>query len=134
MAYDVFELFATDEDKELKGVEVELGEGATIRVARADNDNFMKAIIEATEANKDALDSLPEKEAKALDRRILCEVLADTILLDFKGMLYKGKSMKYSKANATKMLLHKDFRRMVMRHASNLSNFKLSREEKEVKN
>lgn len=134
MAYDVFDLYATDEKKELDGAIVELGKGVSVTVALAQNDNFLKRILEESERQAGIIKGLPEKEAKARDLKGLCEVLAETVLLGFKGMSYKGKPIKYTKANAVKLLLHREFRKMVLAHAGNLDNFRLKREEKEVKN
>lgn len=131
---DVFKVYATDEKKELAGVEIPLGGGAFITVARANNDNFLKKIIEESDLHLAEIKSLPKEEASVLDKQILCKVLAETVLLDFKGLSYDGKAIKYSLENAAKLLAIKDFRKLVMTHADNLENFRLVQEAKDTKN
>jgi len=131
--YDVFAVHATDAVKELVGVEVPLGGDAFITVARAENENFLKRILEETELNAASFKSLPEAEAKALDIRILCEVMAETILLGFRGMSYKQKPVKYTKKRAAMLLQHVDFRKVIMRHATNIENFRLEEEAADAK-
>lgn len=133
MAYDVFKIHATDAVKELVGVEVPIGGDAFLTVARAENDNFLTRILEETEKHAASFKSLPEDEAKALDILVLCEVMAETILLGFKGMSYDGKPVKYSKKTAVKLLKHVDFRKLVMRHATNIENFRLEEETADAK-
>lgn len=134
MAYDVFKLFATDEKKELEGVKIPLGGGASITVARADNDNFLTKIVEASERNLAELKALPKEEAAKLDKELLRDVLAETVLLGFEGMSYDGKPIKYSMENAKKLLGHKDFLRMVMKRANEIEHFRLAQETEDVKN
>ncbi len=134
MAYDVFKLYATDEKKETEGVAVDLGGGSSITVARADNDNFLTKIVESSELHMAELQSLPKAEAAALDKSLLCEVLAETVLLGFKKLDYAGKPIKYSVENAKKLLAHKDFRRLVMKHANDIENFRAAQEAADAKN
>ena len=131
---DVFAVYATDEQKEVDGVEVSIGGGATITVARAENPKFYKAILAESELHAETLKSLPKEEAEKLDRDILSRVLAETILLNFKGLSYKGKALKYSRDNAAMLLGHMDFRKMVMGHANTRANFAARTEATDAKN
>lgn len=130
---DLFTTFATDEVKELEGVEVPLGDG-TLTIARAENPRFQTRLLELLEENREKLTTLPEKEAKALDRDLLSQAIAETILLGWTKMTYKKKSLKYSVENAKMVLKHGDFKRMVMRHANNFQLFRAEAEEKDEKN
>ena len=132
--FDVFDRYATDENLEVEGVEVPLGDGAFIKVARADNERFNKMLVEVLEANAEKLDTLPEAESKKLDRQLYNEVLAETVLLGWKGMHYQGKPMKYSKANAIKLLEHRDFKKEVLQQAARRQHFKQKWEEADAKN
>ena len=102
--FDVFRVYATDEKKENEGVEVQLGKDASITVARMHNPVFSRCILAEHEKYKEDLDTLPEVEKKALDEEIMCRVLAESILLGFKGLGFKGKEVSYSKENAIKLL------------------------------
>jgi len=131
---DVLKLYATDEKKELAGARIELGGDAYIVVARAENENFLNKIIEESDKHLAEIKSLPKEQAAALDQKILCDVIAATILLDFGGLSYGGKPAKYSVETAAKFLAHKDFRKMVMKHANNIEIFRREQEVADVKN
>lgn len=134
MGLDVFEKFATDEVKECQGVELPIGSGAYVTVARIGNDNYTKAITSEYDKFREQLELLKgTKEGDELDRRIAIEIEADTILLGFKGIDFKGKSLKYSRAAAIKLLELKEFRSTVMRLARNIENFrvKMDKDDKE---
>lgn len=130
-----FAKFEVDEKKENEGVEVSLGGGDFITVARAGNENFNRRIIEASELHLAEIKALPEKESRALDQKILCEVLAETVLLGFRGFTdKKGKALKYSVEKATELLGHKEFRKRVMAEAANIENYRAELEQADVKN
>jgi hypothetical protein len=131
--FDVFKVYATDEKKENEGVEVQLGGGASITVARMHNPNFSKCILAEHEKHKAVLDALPEDEKKKLDEEIMCRVLAESILVGFKGLGYKGKATPYSKDNAIKHLMVKDFRVKVVEEASKLDNYRAVMEDADAK-
>lgn len=126
---DVFAAYATDEVKENKGVRVELGGDAWMVVARLNNPAYTKLLLAESEKHEQSLKILPAEEAQALDSRILREVMAETILLDFGGISWKGKELKYSKKTAMQLLELKDFQRRVMREAENIENFRLAKNE-----
>lgn len=130
---DVFEKFATDEQKELQGVEVPLGNGAKIRVARSDNANYTKALFAAYEEHEVDL-SAEGPEADKLDTEILARVMAKHVLVGFSGISYKGEELPYSEENAYKLLLIKDFRKTVLRHAAKRENFLSVADKKALKN
>jgi len=132
--FDVFDKFATDEKKELSGTEVFLEKGVSITVARADNINFVRLLQEEVDALAEKTDGMSEDEAYEFDHQSFLRVLAKTILLGWKGLSYKGKPIKYSEANAVKLLAHKDFRKLVMQHSSEFANFKAKLEDEDEKN
>lgn len=133
--FDLFNKFAVDEKKEVEGVEISLGDGAFITVARSDNQNFNEKILEASEKHLADIKALPKKEAVELDRKILCGVMAGTILTGFRGMSYKGKALKYSVENATMLLLElKEFFKLVRSHSMNIENYRVKIETDDVKN
>lgn len=131
---DIFAAYATDETKEVEGAVVQLGGGATMTVARIGNPNYTRVIIAEHEKAAEALKNLPDAEARELDVDVLCGVLAETILLGFTDISFQGKPMKYSKANAVKLLKIKDFRVRVLKEASDLENYRAKFDEAAVKN
>lgn len=132
--FDVFEKFATDETKEECGAVVSLGEGVSITVARVNNSNFLKLVQEEADRVAEKSIALSEAEAEALDKDTMLQVLAKTVLLGWKGVAYKGKVLKYSVDNATMLLKHKDFRKLVMEHADKFEHFKAQWEAADEKN
>lgn len=132
--FDVFDKFATDEKKELLGTEVVLERGVSLLIARADNTNFLKAIQKEVDDIAEKTAGMSEDEAYDFDRKSLLVVLAKTVLLGWKGLSYKGKPIKYSEDNAVMLLAHKDFRKLVMEHASKFSNYKAQLEDADEKN
>ncbi len=131
---DVFEKFATDETKEECGVEVSLGEGVSLTIARANNSAFLRMIQEEADKVAEKSATLNEDEAEELDKQAMLNVLAKTVLLGWTGLSYKGKPIKYNTANAVKLLKHKDFRRLVMEHANNFEHYRADLEDKDEKN
>ena len=132
--FDVFKVYATDEKKENEGVEVQLGGGASITVARMHNPRFSKCILAEHEKHKAALDALPEDGRRKLDDEIMCRVLSESILVGFAGLSFKGEPMHYSVENAAKLLAVKDFRVKVIEEASKLDNYRAVMDEADVKN
>lgn len=130
-----FTEFEVDEKKELEGVEKSLGKGMFITVARADNENFNRRILEESDLHLAEIKALPEKEGKELDKKIMHKVLAETVFLGFRGFAdKKGKELKYSVETATMMLGHKEFFKRVMNEAVKFENFRVALEKADVKN
>jgi hypothetical protein len=132
--FDVFAAYATDEKKENEGVEVVLGPEASITVARMNNPKFNQMITAEFEKHQAALEALPEDQRAKLDAEIMNKVLAETILLGFKGLGWQGKPLKYSKESALKLLSLKDFKVRVLAEANKLDNFRAVWEEAGAKN
>jgi hypothetical protein len=128
---DIFAAYAVDEGKEINGADVTIGD-ATFKIARAGNKHYVKLLQKEVEKNQKALDA-KDDSADTLSDRIMIDVIAETILLGWSGVSYKGKPMDYSKANARELLSHKEFRREIMKRADDFSSFQASVEE-EAKN
>lgn len=130
---DIFETFATDDKKEIEGVEVKLDDkGASVTVARAGNDNFIRRLLEETEKHREALDA-GTSEAKELDKQIGLQLMAETILVGFKGLTLKGKPLKYTNANALELLKIKDFRRRVQTESNKVEYYRVKAEAADTK-
>jgi hypothetical protein len=129
---DIFEAYATDETAEVNGTWQQLN-GADFLVARAGNRNYAKKLTDLVERNQKALDRKDEAADKLSDQ-IMIDVLAETILLGWKNVSFKGKELPYSVANAKTLLAVKDFRREVLKMADDVAQFRAKLEEEQAKN
>ena len=129
---DIFEQYATNETKEVEGTWQEVGD-AKFLVARSGNRNYTKKLIKLADRNKKALDRKDDAADKLSDS-ILIGVLAETILLGWEGVSFKGAPMDYSVENAKTLLGVKDFRKTVMELADDFESFKAREESDQVKN
>jgi hypothetical protein len=116
--------FKTDQALEQEGVWIDLGEGASIRVARAGNrrnsELFNKLTSDPEYQRKDKLDTLTEADLEA----VVVTCLAETILLDWKGFEDGGKEVPFSKEKAREMLAYRDFRNTVQEASRDAANFR----------
>ncbi|MDA3832852.1 MAG: hypothetical protein PF495_05595 [Spirochaetales bacterium] len=126
---DIFEKYATDAKLEAEGVWHDLDAKSSICVARAENPNHTKMMTAVYEENEHKLKDNPE-----LDTLLTNDIIAKTLLKNWKGFTYKGKPLPYSIANAVKLLAHKDFKNMVIRLSVDARNFKAKLDENDVKN
>ena len=124
---DIFDRYATDESAEVNGVEVPLGD-ATLLIARVGNTKYSKKLTALVERHKVAL-AIEGDAADALNEKLMVDAVADTILLGWKGLSYKGKELPYSLDNAKMILAHKDFRADVMKLANDMEAYKVKKEE-----
>lgn len=129
---DIFSTYAVDEAKEQNGTWLEVGD-AEFLVARSGNKAYVKLLGKEVERNQKVLDRKDDKADEVSDK-IMIDVLAATILLDWKNVSYKGESLPYSKDNAKTLLAHKEFRHEIMKLSSDFNSYKLAQEAEEVKN
>lgn len=119
---DIFEQFAVNETRENEGTWMEMGD-AEFLIARSGNKNYARMLTKAVERHKRALDRKDDAADKLSDQ-IMIDVVAKTILLDWKGVGYQGKELPYSEANAKMLLGIKDFRRQILELADDFDAFK----------
>lgn len=125
--------FDTDTKKENEGVWEPLGPGARVLVARLGN-----------KAYNEAFKNIPhgvrlQMEAGMIDdehaEELICNLLSQTVLLNWEGVGEDGKELPYSPENAQKMLLkHKNFRNFIWTLASEQSRFRASEIANSAKN
>lgn len=127
MAIDLFNEFATNTEAEENGVWQEFAPGTKFLIARSTNKHYSRALTKAFEKNRATL-SRTSDAAEAMSEDIMIGVIARTILLDWEGVVYKGKPLEYSFENARELLSHKDFRRWVMSKAEDLDSYKAVQE------
>jgi hypothetical protein len=131
--YDLRKEFGTDQGKESSGVWIDLKNGARLRVARWGNIAFRELLRRKTRKHGTAIqkNALPE----AISERILIEVIANTILLDWSGIFDAGQALPYTVENAIRVLSElKDFRDLVISIAENAEYFKAEEDEEIAKN
>lgn len=132
MAIDFGKKFKTDKGLEENGVKIDLGEGASITIARLGNKNYQKKFQELAKPHKKAIRLGVLSDEVAED--MLIKALADSVLLGFEGFEEDGEEIVYSLENAEKLLKVKDFRTMVMDLAGEAEAFRKADEEEAVKN
>lgn len=106
--------FKTDDKKETQGVWIGVGNGAELLIARKGNkrynDKLKQVNKERSVQRRVQLDTLPEDESV----EIMAEIMAETILLGWKGIKDDGVDIEYSVAVAKSRLIeYKDFRKLV---------------------
>lgn len=129
---DIFTSFATDETAEVNGTWLPFN-GAKLLVARAGNRKYAKALTKKVETFQKELDAQDDAADKRSDE-IMAEVFAESILLGWEGIGFKGAPMDYSKDNAKTLLLVKDFRRAVAALSDDMNNYRVKVEAEQVKN
>ena len=130
---DLSKEFGTDSNKEKDGIWVNLDEDAALLIARTGNPDYREALRKAMEPFKISVqnNTLPNATAE----KILIDVMAKTILLDWKGIIDKGKELKYSEKNAVKLLTKlRDFRDFVSDSAGDMASYKAEAAAKEAEN
>ena len=132
MALDIFAQFATDETLEENGTWFQIGGGARVLVARSGNRKYGKMLTKEVERNKKALD-LNDDAADKLSEEIMISVLAETILLGWEDISFKGEVLEYNVSNAKKLLAVKDFRKAIAQFADDVSAFKFKETEEQGK-
>jgi hypothetical protein len=130
---DVFEQYATDETKEVEGVWCELGDGASVLVARAGNRRYSRLLGREIERNQRALDAKGDASDELSDK-IVIDVMAQTILLDWKNLTFKREPLAYSTDNARKLLSVKDFRQHVSKLSNDFDAYRVAQENAQGKN
>jgi len=130
---DIKKSFGTSTELENDGVWVDLGDGASIKVARAGNKSNRALIKRLIAPHKVALrnDKLPDETLE----KLTIEAMASTILLDWKGIDEDGKPVPYNTQNALRLLTdYKDFRDQVSAFSSELALFQVHDEAAVTKN
>ena len=126
---DIFTEYATDEAREENGTWFEVGD-ARLLIARINNKKYSRKMARAYDRNRKLLDR-KDDAADALAEKIMCETLADSILLGWENLAFSGETFPYNRENAIKALGFKDFRKLVMDLAGDEAEFKLVREAEE---
>jgi len=129
---DIKKIFSTDSKAEQEGVWVDLDKKTAIKVARSGNPKFQKLFRKLTKPYTRAMRSGTLNDDIA--EKILIQCLAETILLDWKGIEEDGKKVPYSVEKAIEYLGIKDFRDFVVSCADDFALYKAEQDEETAKN
>lgn len=132
---DLFKNFATDSAKETEGVWEDYDETASFLIARQNNKAYDRMMAAKVKAHERLLKQTSDAAEKKSDE-IIIDVMAKTILLDWKGTFeWDGQPVgPYSVEKAKQMLAVKDFRQWVSEVSRDVNRFKVETEEEEAKN
>lgn len=127
--------FKTDNKLEEEGSWVQVGKDAKIKVARIRNKKYLKLFKRLAAPYKSSIRKGSLEDSVADD--ILNKCIAETVLLDWKGLSVEGSELEYSSEEAYKILSnpeYKDFKDMVVEIADDMEVFKNNEEEEDIKN
>ena len=135
MAMNLHRRFATNLDAERDGAWVDLGEGAAIRVARFNNPRH-KALRERLLRPYRGLLLAGRDLPDDVEDRIAIDCLAETILLDWRGIVDgQGLPVLFEHETARDLLSSlRDFRETVAWHALQAETFRAAEIEDIAKN
>lgn len=125
---DIHAQFATDETAELEGRVFPMGKTAKVKVARTGNPRYVALLRKRLEESGIDVNSA-SKEDEAAAELIFADVQAETILLGWEGLTFKGEPLPFSLANAKKLLAIKEFRKKISSLADNYESFRVKAEE-----
>jgi hypothetical protein len=131
---DIFKSYGTDPKKTTEGVWFDLGGKAKVKVARwgKSNSKFLHALFDAGKEHPGVFERT-DPEAIAVQDKILREVSAETVLLDWEGLDWKGEPLPYSRENAIKVLALPEFNEVISGFAASTQKYLMDDEEVSVK-
>lgn len=131
---DLYQHFATDEQKEVEGAWVPLSTTAKIKVARMNNPRYRDCVKRLSAPYRvgglEDVD-IPDDVWKQITR----EAVAETILTDWAGVTKEGAPLPYSKGEALALLTaRKDFYGLVVMASQNMDHYRVKAQAQLEKN
>src|SRR2546423_5872900 len=122
MPMDFKKTFGFDKAKAADGVWVDLGQDTHIKVAKLGTNQYQLALMRHTRKYQAQI------RVNRLDPEAMAEItahtLADSILLDWKGVVEDEQPVPYNRQNAYRLLKeYPDFRALVEQHANDSELF-----------
>ena len=120
-----FNSFKTDLGREDGGVWVDLDATARVKIARTGNSRYRDLLRAKLKPHRRAIQA--ETLSDDIADRLLAEVMAETVLLDWEGLTENGAPVAYSTAKARALLsdpAFKDFREMIGQMAGDMELFR----------
>ena len=130
---DIRKVYGTNKKDEQEGKWEDFGEGLSVKIARMGNPNYSKKFREIAKPYQKSIrrGTLGEQKSEEL----LIQAMADTILLDWKGLEENGKPVKFTREEAIRVMTeYPDFRDAVSEVAGAIETFKLEEDEAGRKN
>ena len=129
---DIGKAFA-DTQMEKEGAWVDYRDDSKVKIARVGTPNFQRVYESRLKPHRrKQRDGTLSGE---VETKILCNVIAETVLLDWEGFKQDGKEFKYSKAAALELLTeHIDFRNEIVELATAEATFHAEFSEESEKN
>lgn len=115
----------TDPAREDEGVWVEVGDGASLKLARIGNRRYREATQRRFKPYRRALRAGTLSEATS--EQLMAEVLAETVLLDWRGLMDRGTPVPYSVDQAKAVLCdpaYREFRDLVVELAGDMQSYR----------
>lgn len=118
---DLDKTFGTDANLEETGVWIELDKTSSIKIARMGNKRSKEMATRLNKsakiANKYSLNDVGEDD--------LTDIIAHTVIIDWKGIKLKGQELPFSVENAKKVLKeYKDFRGLILELSTEMETFR----------
>ena len=117
--------FKTDTKLSEDGVKVDLGEGASITVARLGNQKYNAELRRVTKPHMNAIRNKTISDEKMED--LVLQAFVGTVLLGWDGLKLDGKEVKYSREKALEILKDPsfvDFKNVIESSASEVEVFR----------
>jgi hypothetical protein len=130
---DIGKLFGTNRTKETEGTWIDAGDGAQFLVARIANKRWQQVNRDLYRPHRatQRMGKLSQDVEDDINRK----VMAQTILLDWKGVKVNGQDIPYSPEAAEKMFKeYPDFLEFIAGHSMAISNFQDKEEADQQKN
>lgn len=129
---DIENAFA-DPEIEREGVWVDYRDGSRVKVARLGNPLYTRAQDAALKPHR-RKQRAGNMESE-LETKLLCEVIAKTVLVDWEGFTKNGKEFKYSEKRAAELLVASiDFRNDVVEFSNTEDIFHREHQQDSEKN
>ncbi len=133
MALDLDKQYKTNPELEEHGVWEDVGDGAQLLIARVNNPAYVRAYRRVPRGIRRQFEAGTLPDDRSDD--IICNVMAETVLLDFKNLSIKGKAIKYSQDMAKQTLIdYPDFRELVWQIANETQRYHEDGVEEDAKN
>lgn len=117
MSMDFKKTFGYDKSKAADGVWVDLGEDTKIKIAKLGTNQYQLALMRHTRKYQ-AMIRVNRLDPEAM-ADITANTLADSILLDWSGVMEDGAPVPYNRPNAFRLLKeYPAFRELVEAHAN----------------
>ncbi len=133
---NLYKTFKANDDLEKQGIELQLGDDVSIRLARAggSNQKFGKLLGDRLKPYRRQIDNGTMDDAVAA--KIMAEVYADCVVLGWQGVADEhGNPLAFTRDNCVKLFTDlPELFRVVQEEAGRLANFRAQDREEDAKN